>query len=325
MEKLVSESSNQLISEACIVGWRNFGRKIVFYVPSFSAYKSNYYQVPSFSFPSISVTGRSCALNCKHCGGRLLRTMIPVRTPNDLLSLCVEIKRKGAIGCLISGGCLPDGSVPLSKFIDVIAKVKQELGLTVVVHSGLIDFETASRLKDAGVDAVSVDIIGSDDTISSIYNLNVSSKRYEETLEALSRSGVPFTPHVLVGLHLGSIKGEFEALKMIAKHKPSALIIIVFFPIKGTLMENVRPPPPEEVVNILSHARVIMPNVPIALGCARPKGAHRIRTDVLAVEAGVNAIAYPSPEAVEKARDLGLEVKFSPTCCSQVFKEFQYC
>ena len=38
---------------------------------------------------------------------------------------------------------------------------------------------------------------------------------YDRSLRALNDSGIPFVPHVLVGLHYGKLRGEFQALKMI--------------------------------------------------------------------------------------------------------------
>ncbi|MEM1585934.1 MAG: radical SAM protein [Candidatus Bathyarchaeia archaeon] len=303
------------------LGWQTFGKLIYFYVPGFTYYYNKYFKSSPTIFPSISITGSSCSLKCDHCGGVILKTMIPATTPSKLIDVCSHLKSRGAVGCLISGGCLPNGSVPIERFIDAISEVKKRFGLTIVVHTGLINFKIAERLKESGVDAVSVDIIGSDETIKEIYHLNCGVEKYAETLEALKSAGIPFTPHVLIGLHYGSIRGEIEALKMISKFGPSALILIIFFPIRGTKMESIKPPPPETAIEVLLKARSLMPKVPIALGCARPKGLHRVRTDLLAVEAGVNAIAFPSLEAIERARDLGLKVKFSQVCCSQIYRD----
>ncbi|MEM2320423.1 MAG: radical SAM protein [Candidatus Bathyarchaeia archaeon] len=312
------------IGRAKELSWRVFGKVIYFYVPGFTYYDNRYFRSSPTVFPSISITGSFCSLKCDHCGGAILKTMIPATTPSKLIEVCSDLKRSGAIGCLISGGCMPSGSVPIERFIDAISEVKKRLRLTIVVHTGLINFETAKRLKEAGVDAVSVDIIGSDETIKEIYHLNCGVEKYVETLEALKSAGIPFTPHVLIGLHYGSIKGEVEALKMISRYDPSALILIVFFPIRGAKMESIKPPPPETVLEILLKARFLMPRVPIALGCARPKGSHRVRTDILAVDAGANAIAFPSPEAIERAKELGLDIRFSQVCCSQIYRDITF-
>lgn len=309
-----------LIERGC---FPNKSGKIRFYAPSFIYYKTGYFCSSPAAFPSISVTGSFCALRCKHCSGKVLNTMLPALTPEELFNLCVELKSKGAVGCLISGGCLPDGSVPLHKFIDVIAKVKEDLDLTVVVHTGVIDLPTARRLKEAGVDAALIDVIGSDETIREIYQLNVKVKDYDRALRALHQSGIPTVPHVLVGLHYGRLKGEIQALKIISKHSPSAVIVIALIPIRGTPMERVDPPTPEDIVRVLTTARLMLPHTPIVLGCMRPKGKHRAKTDRLAVRAGVNAIAFPAVEAIQLAQSLGLEVAFSSLCCSQIFNDLK--
>ena len=301
--------------------WANFGKRIYFYAPGFVRYNNKYFRSSRTAFPSISITGSFCSLDCDHCGGRILETMIPAQTPERLIEVCERIKSRGAVGCLVSGGCLPDGSVPIGRFVDAIAEVKRKTGLTIVTHTGFIDFGAARRLGEAGADVVSIDIIGSDETIGEIYNLDASTEDYAMSLDALSRSGIPFTPHVLVGLHRGKLRGELNALRMIARYRPSALILIAFFPVKGTRMEKVKPPSPEAVVEFLVEARFRMPRVPLALGCARPKGEHRARTDTLAVEAGVNAIAFPSVQGIQRAESLGLEPFFSPLCCSLIHKD----
>ena len=317
---MYSEDLKSKIRKARELSWTVFGRRICFYAPSFTYYRSRYFKFSHSHFPSISITGRGCSLKCKHCGGKILETMIPAETPEKLSKTLHWIKARGAVGCLISGGCLPNGSVPIYRFLDAITEAKK-MGLKVVVHTGLVDLEAAENLRKAGVDAVSIDIIGSDETIREIYNLNASIQDYEESLRALHMAGIPFTPHVLVGLHYGELRGEFDALSMIAKYNPSALIIIIFFPIKGTEMENFKPPPPEDVARVMVQARVMMPRVPIVLGCARPKGKHRVQTDTLAVEAGVNGIAFPEDEAIEKALKMGLKVSFSPLCCSSIYSD----
>ena len=302
----------------------NLTGKIHFYAPSFVYYKNKYFHSSQDSFPSISITGSSCALKCQHCNGKVLDTMVSAPNPEELFNVCTKLKENGAAGCLISGGCLPDGSVPLDNFMDVIAKIKKNLGLTVIVHTGVIDFSTAKRLKDAGVDAALIDIIGSTETIHKIYNLNVKVEDYDKSLKAFHDVGIPFIPHVLTGLHYGELKGEFEALKIIAKYSPSAVITIAFMPIRGTPMEKVPPPKPEYIAKILITSKLLMPNTPTVLGCMRPKGEHRKRTDLLAVRAGVNGIAFPVEEAIQLAESLNLKISFSSLCCSQIFEDLQF-
>jgi uncharacterized radical SAM superfamily protein len=293
--------------------------KVHFYAPSFMHYKTSYYCSSPTRFPTVSVTGTACALNCRHCGGKILQTMHPANTPEKLFELAVKLKQNGASGCLISGGCLPDGSVPLKQFIPAIEKIKRELGLTVFVHTGIIDAATATALKTAGVDAALIDIIGSDETIRKVCNLNVTVKDYARSLNALQEAGLNFAPHVIVGLHDGKLKGEFRALKMVSSCKPSAIVVIAFMPIYGTAMANAKPPQPAEIAKVTATARLMFPETPLVLGCMRPKGKHRAETDVLALKAGVDAIAFPSEEAVKYAEAQGRAFSFSSYCCAQIY------
>jgi uncharacterized radical SAM superfamily protein len=298
-------------------------KRIYFYAPSFMYYKTSYYCSSPKDFPTISVTGKGCALGCKHCGGKVLETMYPATTPEKLFALCTKLKHNGALGCLISGGCLPDGSVPLEKFVDAIEKIKHELGLTVFVHTGIVDFAIAERLRNAGVDAALIDIVGSDETIREIYKLSSTIEDYENSLKALHESGIVFVPHVIVGLHHGMLKGEFHALKMISQYKPSAIVTIAFMPIRGTEMANSEPSEPGEIAKVITAARLMFPQIPLVLGCMRPKGEHRIKTDLLAIRAGVDAIAFPSKEAVRFAEDQGYAIAFSSLCCSQIYSDIK--
>ncbi|UCE44218.1 MAG: radical SAM protein, partial [Candidatus Bathyarchaeota archaeon] len=185
------------MADAREISWRNFGKQIRFFAPSFAYYRNRYFNSSPTTFPTISVTGSSCALKCKHCGGKVLETMASATTSEELIDTCKEFRSKGSIGCLISGGCLPDGSVPLDRFTDAIAEIKHRLGLTVLVHTGIIDSSTAKRLKKAGVDAALIDVIGSNETIREIYQLDAGVDDYASSLKALYESGIPTVPHVL--------------------------------------------------------------------------------------------------------------------------------
>ena len=312
-------------SEKELLGLLNSGALVTkpknayFYAPSFMHYKTSHYRSSPTQFPTVSVTGTACALNCRHCGGKVLETMHPANTPEKLFELVAKLKQNGASGCLISGGCLPDGSVPLTPFIPAIEKIKRELGLTVFVHTGIIDDATTTALKTAGVDAALIDIIGSDETIRKVCNLNVTVKDYVRSLNALQHAGLNFVPHVIVGLDDGKLKGELDALKIIASVKPSAIVVIAFMPIHGTAMANAKPPTPADIARVAATARLMFPETPLVLGCMRPKGKHRAETDVLALKAGVDAIAFPDEEAVKYAEAQGYAFSFSSYCCAQIY------
>ncbi|MCW4000993.1 MAG: radical SAM protein [Candidatus Bathyarchaeota archaeon] len=295
-----------------------------FYAPSFSPYQTPDFCASTTAFPTISVTGNTCALGCRHCGGKVLKTMQSATTPTELWNLGVNLKSRGARGVLVSGGCLPDGSVPLAGFASVLARFKRELALTVFVHSGIVDSETAVALAAAGVDAALIDVLGSEQTIRNVLRLEVSLRCYADSLKALDAAKLPVIPHVIVGLNGGALDGEYAALQTIQQTlRPAAVVIIAFMPIPGTDMAQTPPPTPLCIARVAAAARALFPQTPLALGCMRPKGKHRDQTDVLALKAGVDAIAYPSTGAVQYAKTLGAKAVYSPFCCAQMYRDFK--
>ncbi|NHI83523.1 MAG: radical SAM protein [Candidatus Thorarchaeota archaeon] len=297
-----------------------FGRSLLCYSPT--GYPHNipaHQQESPHAFTSLSVTGTSCALGCEHCKGRLLAGMQDVKTPERLLEKCRRLKELGARGVLISGGATIEGHVPLLEFGNAIRIVKEELGLNVVVHTGLVDRETASILKEAHIDAAMLDIIGDEETASTVYRLKNGPDRMKESLEILHETGIPTAPHVLVGLNYGKIAGEIAALNIISQYHPSAVVIIALIPARQTPMAKVEAPSPEIVGRVLTVARLGMPKVPVVLGCARPLGQHKIESDKYAIMSGANGVAYISQEGVDFAKTMNLKPVFSDECCSLVF------
>jgi lipoyl synthase len=291
------------------------------YAPSFTYYRTKHFCSSTKDFPTISITGNACALNCKHCGGKILQTMSPALNPIELYELGIKFKRSGAKGCLVSGGCMPNGCVPLEKFIPTLERFKRELGLTVFVHSGVITSKTALLLKEARVDAVLIDVIGSEKTLQKVYNLTFTTQNFAMSLKSLEKAKLNFVPHVIVGLNEGKLDGELAALRMISHHKPSALVIIAFMPIRGTVMEAIPPCRPIDIAKVSATARLMFPDTPIVLGCMRPKGKNRHLTDILALQTGIDAIAFPSEEALTYVKKQSLKLVFSSNCCAQIYDD----
>jgi uncharacterized radical SAM superfamily protein len=247
--------------------------------------------------------------------------MIPATTAQELYDVCAEIGRKGSRGCLISGGSLNDGTVPLTDFLPTIRKVKQELGLKVVVHTGLITPIIAEALADADIDAAMLDILGSKDTIREVYHLDCDIDAFDRSLSLLEEKGIPTVPHIVVGIHYGKLRGERKALSTILKHNHAAVVVVALMPLADTPMEHTTPPSPMDIARVILAARLSMPSIPLLLGCARPRGLHKIETDILAFKAGVDGIAYPSEEVCNLVKELGLNFRFHQECCSLIWQE----
>jgi len=317
--EMPEENLGGLFEKAYKTSREQFKDKMAFYAPGLVHYETEFHEATDpFRFPSISVTGKGCALGCEHCNANLLDTMIPATTPDALWKVFNDIIEKGGSGCLVSGGATPKGDTPLMNFIPTIKRAKDELDLDIVVHTGVVYPETAQALGEAGIDGAMLDIIGADETLHQIYHLDMSVDIFDDSMTYLEDYGVPYMPHIIAGLHYGKLIGEANAIKMIAKHKPNSVVVVAFMPLDHTPMHDVTPASPIDIARVIIATRFAIPDKPLILGCARPLGAHRRLTDRLAIDAGVNGIAYPSDVGYEYAEEKGFELSFADQCCSLI-------
>lgn len=297
-----------------------FGQGITFYAPTLKHYETEEFQQSCGHcfFMPVSITGRECELNCEHCGRRILASMKPTLSPEALYEYAREISKRGARGMLVSGGADSRGVVPIAPFLKTIGRVREEFQFNIVAHVGVLDEPTVRLMEEAkALDGAMIDIVGSNDTLREVYHLKeTTTDDFERSLDLLCRFGIRTIPHVVIGLHFGRIRGEFRALEMIASHPVAAVVLVGLLPQKGSGMADIAPPSPALMGDVFTHARQLFPNTPVNLGCIRPSGEHKIETDIQALKAGLNGIAYPAEGIVTLARSMGLEANFSEYCCS---------
>lgn len=294
---------------------------INFYIPSFTPQKTKRYERNSNLFQTFSITGNKCTLRCNHCEGKILRSMQSTPKPEILFEAASNLKEKGGIGCLISGGSQQNGTIDFAQFLPIIKRIKCELGLAVFVHTGIIKLKTAKELKKAQIDLALIDIIGSEKTLKKI-NIKLKITDYIKSLRALQEAKLKFVPHIIVGLDNENLKSEINALKIISKTQPSAIVIIGFTPIFGTKMEQNPPADPKDIVKTLVASRIMFPKTPIALGCMRQKGKNQKNTEISALKVGVKAIAYPTKETINYAKNNNYKILYHPYCCAQIYSDF---
>jgi lipoyl synthase len=295
----------------------NFADTIEFYAPGLKRWETPEWK-PSNPrrFLPVSVTGSACALSCDHCQAKVLEGMISVKAGEDLFDLAASLRRQGSEGLLVSGGSTRAGGVPMLGHLKHVPRIKEELGMKVIAHSGVVSPQLAEGLAEAGVDGVMLDIIGADETIHDVYHLDLTTEDFERSLALLADRGLRIIPHIVCGLHYGTFLGEYRALEMIRRYPVSTLIIVVLVPLVGTPMAHLPPPPVEDVVAFFAEARAAMPTTKVNLGCARPLGPMKRELDEAAIDHGLNGIAYPADGAIAYARSRGLEPKLYEYCCS---------
>ena len=201
-------------------------RPIRFFAPSIKHFEiESYRNSPEPYFVPVSITGSACALNCKHCGRKLLETMTSATTPEKLFEVAQNLAKRKSYGMLVSGGADGNGVVRLEKFAPTMRKIREELGLHVAVHTGIVTPKLARALAEAKVDSTMLDIIGDNDTIREIYGLDATAEDYRKSLENVTDVGIPASPHIVIGLHFGELRGEYHAVEIAAAYKIASLVL----------------------------------------------------------------------------------------------------
>lgn len=303
-ETLFQEKEKKELQElAFSVRKKHFGKKISFYLRPFEP---------------VSVTGTRCELSCKHCNKHYLKHMQKADSKESLEKLAVSLSKSNVKGIVLSGGTLADGSVPVYEYAEVLKKIKDETGLMMNAHTGVLTEDQAKRFS-LFLDAALTDVVYDSKTVKEVMGLNLRPEDYSNTLRLLRRFGVKnLSPHIIVGLNYGKIKGELAALDLLREFHPNNVVIVVLIPTKGTQMEGLSPPDIGDVSKIISIARLMYPSTNISLSCVRPGGRYRLRLDEEAVKAGVNKIAIPSKGAYNAAAYLGFRIEEinESRCCS---------
>ena len=302
----------------------NFPDVMDFYAPGLKRWQTSEW-VPANPrrFLPVSVTGSACALSCDHCQAKVLDAMVSVRAGQDLFSLATRLREQGSEGLLVSGGSTRTGGVPLLAHLHHIRRIREDLGMKVIVHCGLVSPELAAGLAACGADGVMLDVVGADETLRDVYHLNLTVDDVDRSLRLLSGHGLRIIPHIVLGLHYGRFLGEHRALDLLTCYPVSTLVLVVLVPLAGTPMAHVPPPRPDEVADFFATARLAAPATTINLGCARPLGAVKRELDQAAIDLGLNGIAYPADGAIEYARSRGLTPRLFEYCCSLTWNKAQ--
>ncbi len=317
ISKLIQTPLTELQTEAFRLRKLHFGSELTFSIPGTVSYQDSSLPFQKDRFAAISITGAHCALHCEHCKGKLLESMIPANDPETFSQTVERLRSLGALGILVSGGANRNGEVPLEKFVHRLKEIKEkDPSFKIIVHTGLIKRDVALGLKEAGVDQILIDVIGDDDTIREVYHLDKRVEDYEETLHMLKEMGHRLAPHIIIGHHLGQIRGEWKALEIVSRIGVETIVLVIVKPLVSKNSFEI--PSPEVTSKIMAIARILNPNTPIRMGCIRPAHPSKAEMEKGAIHSGVNTIAYPLQGTIDYAKEIGLETRFIEMCCSLV-------
>ena len=240
--------------------------------------------------------------------------MMDVEGDQSLYGFGMSLWKKGGVGMLVSGGCTPEGAVPIDRgILDQVRRLKDETGLLINMHTGLVGKETASLIASSGVDAISFDVLGDDSTIREVLKLQKQVEDYTRSYETLLDSGLNVVPHILAGFHFGKERGEKRAIDIVSGFEPDRAVLITLIPTKGTGMEDVQPMDRSELLSIARYMRDKIEG-DLILGCMRPKGMSDMESEILKI--GFNGIVLPSRKTLGNIKKEGWKTTSHDNCCA---------
>lgn len=172
----------------------------------------------------------------------------------------------------------------------VVAMIEgvKELGMETCMTLGMLDFDQAQRLKQAGLDYYNHNI----DTSERYYTEIITTRTFADRLDTLANvrdSGIKVCCGGIVGM--GEEKADridmLVTLANLPEH-PDSVPINMLIPIEGTPLGTAEPIEPIEFVRTIALARIMMPKSHVRLSAGRTAMSDEMQA--LCFFAGANSI-----------------------------------
>jgi len=212
---------------------------------------------PSGTLP-ISVTN-SCPMNCKHCGGIYIKSMVHISNIEKYIGKYNSF--------LISGGMTKDGIIPFKQYIPKLYDLKEKYNLIYNFHIGFPKNPPYEIEKVA--DVVSFDFFSDKEVLQEIYGIT---RTPNEILNSVLPLKTPKVPHVTIGILCGKITHELSSIKILSQYFDT-IVLNILIPTRKTVFEKCSPPKIDEVKDIFKEASKRFKSV--ILGCMHPHGKYR--------------------------------------------------
>ncbi len=252
----------------------------------------------------LNIKQGGCAEDCKYCSqssrystGLKASKLMDTDT---VLEYARQAKENGS-GRFCMGAAWRDvKDRDISKIADIVTAVK-DMGMETCMTLGMLSFDQARQLKDAGLDYYNHNI----DTSPEYYKEVITTRTFEDRMETLANvreAGLNVCSGGIIGM--GEQRRDraamLQALANMPKH-PGSVPINMLVPVKGTPFGDMERIDSFEMVRTIAVTRLVMPKAYVRLSAGRR--ALGEEGQALCFMAGANSIFYgdkllttPNPE-----------------------------
>lgn len=253
----------------------------------------------------LSIKTGGCVEDCKYCSQSIHnKTNLERELLMDVDSVLEQAKKAKEAGatrfCMGAAWREVKDGRAFDRVIDMVKGVRAE-GLEACVTLGMLTYDQAVKLKEAGLTAYNHNL----DTSEEYYEKIITTRTYQDRLDTIanvSKAGIS----VCCGGILGMGESEEDRISMLhtianLDPQPESIPINALVPVKGTPLENVPKLDNFEWIRTIAVARILAPKAMVRLSAGRLEISEEAQT--LAFMAGANAIftgdkllTTPNPE-----------------------------
>lgn len=202
-----------------------------------------------------------CSEDCKYCAQSVhYQTGVQeysLLCYDEILERALEMEREGAhrFSLVTSGRGVDEED--FKKLLSIYHRLSQDTHLKLCASHGIISYEQAIKLKEAGVSMYHHNI----ETSSNYYGQICSTHTYQDridTIKNVQRAGLALCCGGIIGMG-ETIEDRIHMAFEIKQLGIQSIPINILTPVKGTPLQNVDKISPKEILKILAVYRLIIP------------------------------------------------------------------
>lgn len=239
----------------------------------------------------INARSGHCQENCKFCAQsgwwNTDATVYRLLPEEQILEAAKKAKAAGAVRfSLVTSGRNQDNPNEFEEIIDIVKKIKEQVGIEVCCSLGLISAEQAVRLKEAGITRVHCNIETAPSYFPEICTTHTMEDK-EDIISTAQKAGIRVCSGGIIGLGESLDQRVEMAFKLKEMHIDSVPLNILN-PVKGTPFYHNKRLPPLEVLRTFAMFRFVLPKALIRTAGGREVNLRSLQP--YALTGGLNGI-----------------------------------
>ena len=239
----------------------------------------------------INARSGHCQENCKFCAqsgwyntGAKVYRLLP---EEEILVAAKKAKEAGAVRfSLVTSGRNQDNPNEFEEIIDIVKKIREQVGIEVCCSLGLISKEQALQLKEAGITRIHCNIETSPSYFPEICSTHTMEDK-EDIIHTAQSAGIRVCSGGIIGLG-ESLDQRVEMAFHLKEMHIDSVPLNILNPVKGTPFYTNKRLPPLEVLRTFAMFRFVLPKALIRTAGGREVNLRSLQA--YALTGGLNGI-----------------------------------